>query len=149
MSGFITIEDGRSYARANWAYDAVIDAIARELPATPLGREFLDWLLNQRCFDRSTGDAICGNGLGNVDLRVLSPSCRQLFWDAAHAAYETCQRDGGSSWHNPDGFPQWLKSFGELLFLHETYRDGDPPHDFNPHMNGLIPPTDQQVGPGW
>ena len=149
MSGFITIEDGRSYARANWAYDAVIDSIADDLPDSPLGNDFRAWLLDQRCFDRATGAIVCGNGLGSVDLRELSPACRELFWQAAQTAYDRCEQTGGESWSDPEMFPKWLKSFAELLFLHETYRDGEPVHDFNPHMNGLIPPTDQKVGPGW
>jgi len=149
MAGFITIEDGRAYARSNWAYDTAVDAIARHLPSTPLAIAFRDWLLEQRCYDRDSGTAIRGSGLGSVDLRELAPVCRELFWSAARDAYTFSEQDGGASWSNPDGFSDWLKSFAELLFLHETYADGQPPPEFNPHMNGLMPPTTDRVGPGW
>jgi hypothetical protein len=31
----------------------------------------------------------------------------------------------------------------------ELIREGEPAHQFNPHMIDVIPATDRQAGPGW
>lgn len=149
MSGFIVIEDGRAYARANWAYDVTVDAIAAALPDTELGITFRRWLLDQRCFDRETGDPICGSGLGSVDVRELSPVCREMFWSAVYDAYARCKAEGPVGWHDPQGFDGWINAFHTLIQLHESFVRGEPPESLNPHMNDVIPPTNATAGPGW
>jgi hypothetical protein len=49
MGGFITLEDGRSYAAANWTYDQTIEVISDVLAENEDSRPLADWLLDQRC----------------------------------------------------------------------------------------------------
>jgi hypothetical protein len=63
MAGFIVLKDGRAYAAANWATDAVIRAIAAEVE----DGEFRAWLLAQQ-------SEFVGMGLTSVDLREVAPS---------------------------------------------------------------------------
>ena len=61
MGGFIILEDGRAYAAANWASDATLRAISREVGDPALRA----WLLGQQ-------SEHVGMGVTSVDLREIA-----------------------------------------------------------------------------
>ena len=61
-AGFIVLEDGRAYAAANWAADATLRAISREVSDGDLRQ----WLLAQQSEQ-------VGLGMTSVDLREIAP----------------------------------------------------------------------------
>lgn len=140
MAGFIILEDGRAYAAANWAYDAVVERIAEALVETADGCALSDWLKEQR---------IAVKGLGSVDLRELTPENRQLFQAAARRAFNLSEQQGQQGWHAPEAYTGWIDRFHDLIIMMDSIRRGDPPSAFNPHMIDVIPPTWNQAGPGW
>jgi hypothetical protein len=138
VAAFIDLDDGRTWRAANWAYDAVVEAIAGVLNRTELERELAAWLRSQTC-------RVCGPGLGSVDVRELSPACRAAFREAAGRAYRTAESAGGEGWHDPTFFPGWLVKFKELLRMWEAIDRGEPPA-----IGGqCAEPTGRRVGPGW
>lgn len=138
MSTFIDLDDGRTWRAANWAYDAVIEAIARELNRTDLERELARWLREQTCL-------ACGPGLGSVDVRELSPASRAAFRMAAQRAYNTEAAAGPDGWRDPAAFPGWLNRFHLLLRMWDAIDRGEPPGQ----DTGCAAPTGRRVGPGW
>jgi hypothetical protein len=138
VSTFIDLDDGRTWRAANWAYDAVVEAIADELNGTDSERELAAWLRSQTCAER-------GPGLGAVDVRELSPPCRLAFRQAARRAVERAARSGGTGWHDPSFFPGWLDRFRELLRMWEAIDRGEPVRG----AAECAPPTGRRVGPGW
>lgn len=142
MGGFIVLSDGRAYAASNWGYDRTVEAIAEALPDTDEGRHLAAWLLDQRC-------SVRGMGLGNVDVRELTPQNRQLFLRAVEDAYQTQKGKGPAGWHSPDLWPSWIARFSDLVKMIACVENGEAPGDFNPHMKDVIPPTGDKSGPGW
>src|SRR5215468_4985983 len=61
VGGFIVLEDGRAYAAANWATDATLRAISREVSDPALRA----WLLAQQ-------SEHVGMGMTSVDLREIA-----------------------------------------------------------------------------
>src|ERR1022692_1100776 len=98
MAGFIILEDGRAYAAANWAYDAVVERIADALPETDDGHALKDWLKEQR---------VAVKGLGSVDLRELTAVNRQLFQAAARKAFSLSEHQGPEGWHDLHADTGW------------------------------------------
>jgi hypothetical protein len=68
---------------------------------------------------------------------------------AAETALIATERAGPEGWCDPDFYPGWLARFRDLIKMIEPVNRGEPPSAFNPHMNGVIPPTGRQAGPGW
>ncbi len=142
MGGFVILSDGRAWSAANWAYDALILAIAHDLPSTPDGEAFGAWLRDQT-------STVLGPGMGRVDLRELTPHNQRLFARAAQLAYARLVRDNcPPEWHDPRFFPGWRDLFLVLLKLLKSARRRDPP-TYNPHMSSLLPSTSDRSGPGW
>jgi hypothetical protein len=140
VSGFIVLEDGRAYAAANWATDATLRAISREVSDQALR----DWLLAQQ-------SEHAGLGMTSVDLREVAPHNRPVLRTAIRRAYEQVIHDdrfenlqpGDTEWAG------WLKRFRDLVKMLAHSEAGEPAANFNPHMRALIPPTGRQQGPGW
>jgi hypothetical protein len=65
VGGFIVLEDGRAYASSNWATDATLRAVSREVSDQALR----DWLLAQQ-------SERVGMGMTSVDLREVGPAWR-------------------------------------------------------------------------
>lgn len=142
MSASITLDDGRTYWGSNWAFDAVIRAIAAVLPGTPQGRALRDWLLDQQC-------RVQGPGIGCVDTRELTPDNRRLFAKAIEDAFNAQRRQGPIGWHDPKAWDVWLAHFSDLVKMVESIRRGEQPEAFNPHSKGVMPATNKHAGPGW
>ncbi len=142
MSAFFVLTDGRAWSKANWAYDAVLDAIADALPNDGAGQLLAEWLLEQRC-------RVQGPGVGTVDLRELTDENRRRIVEAIPRALEMARKKGPRDWHDPSFFPQWLSAFELLVQMIESAERGDPPEALNPDMRGPIPPTGERRGPGW
>ncbi len=140
MAGFIILEDGRAYAAANWAYDAVVERIGDTLPDTDDGRALSDWLKEQR---------VAVKGLGSVDLREFTPENRQLFEEAARRAFSLAEQQGPEGWQDIEAYTGWIERFHDLIIMMDSIRAGVPPSAFNPHMVDVIPPTGARAGPGW
>ena len=113
MTASITIEDGQDWWAANWAYDAVVEQIAKQLFADPSQREFAAWLRERTC-------EINGPGVGYVDVRELAPADRLAFREAAKRAYKEALNTGPAGWFDPLAFPGWLASFERLLQMWEA-----------------------------
>ena len=141
MSAFIALDDGRSWWAANWAYDAVIEAIANELEHNESGQELAAWLRQQSCLE-------CGPGLGSVDVRELSPKSQIDFREAAQLAYRSSVLSDGAGWYDASFFPNWLAQFKRLLRMWKAIDRGEPPGQLgdSPH---LMESSGRQVGPGW
>ena len=140
MGGFIVLEDGRAYAAANWAADATLRAISREVSDPALKA----WLLAQQ-------SEHVGMGMTSVDLREIAPHYRPELRAAIRRAYEQVAGDGrfenlqaGDSW-----WAGWLSRFHDLAEMLAPSAAGEAAASFNPHMRALIPPTGRQSGPGW
>ena len=140
MGGFIVLEDGRAYAVANWATDATLRAISREVSDPALRA----WLLAQQ-------SEHVGMGMTSVDLREIAPRFRPVLRAAIRRAYERVINDDrfenlhpGDNW-----WAEWLKAFHDLVEMLARSEAGEPAESFNPHMRALIPPTGRQQGPGW
>lgn len=142
MSTCIVIEDGRSWWAANWAYDAVVRSIAAALPEEALAQALGIWLGEQTCEK-------LGPGLGEVDLRELSPSARTLFRAAARRAFATTKAGPPPTWGDPSFFGPWAERFEVLIRLLDSVDCGEDPALFNPHATRLVDPTGKKVGPGW
>jgi hypothetical protein len=140
MAGFIILEDGRAYAAANSAYDAVVRRIADALQESDDGHALSTWLKEQQ---------VAVKGLGSVDLRELTPKNRQLFEAAARKAFSLAEQQGPQGWQDFDARSGWLERFHDLITMMNSVRKGEPPSSFNPHMRDVIPPTGEQAGPGW
>jgi hypothetical protein len=83
----------------------------------------------------------------NVDVRRLAPATKEIFLAAIGDAYAVQKRIEPQQ---PDEYWQsWIGRFSDLVRMIDCVRRGDPPDVFNPHMNGLIPPTGERNGPGW
>ena len=119
-----------------------IRRIAAALPGDRDGTELREWLLLQTC-------AVCGPGLGSVDVRELSPGDRELFEEAALRAVVAAKSEDAADWHRPSAFTGWLEHFEILSRLIESVRAGDDPESYHPHTTGLIAPSGERVGPGW
>src|SRR6185295_7052603 len=98
MGGFIKLEDGRAWAAANWAYDAVLDCLVEALKGERAS-DLAAWLAQQTC-------AVRGMGLGHVDLRELAPTNRALFRVAARKAVEHAQ-DGVDGHVDAEVHAEW------------------------------------------
>src|SRR5215813_10023843 len=83
VGGFIVLEDGRAYAAANWATDATLRAISREVSEPALRA----WLLAQQ-------SEHVGMGMTSVDLREIAPHYRPVLRAAIGRAYEHLVSDG-------------------------------------------------------
>jgi hypothetical protein len=142
MGGFITLEDGRSYAAANWTYDQTIEVISDALAENEDSRPLADWLLDQRCI-------VQGPGLGSVDVRELAPKFQQMFLHAIPDAYERARNRGPAGWHQPEAWAGWINRFLDLVKMLESINRGEPASQFNPHMKDVIPPSGAKKGPGW
>ncbi len=132
------LEDGRAYAVSNAGCDLSLEVIAAEVSDHALA----DWLLDQR-------SSVRGPGMTNVDLRVFSDRQRQDFkravtaalraalarYDNSHLGLEQAQ-EPLARWMGG-----WLARFHDLEEMIERVDRGEPPEDFNPHMNGLVPPV--------
>lgn len=134
MSGFITLNDGRTWTASNSAFDAVISMIAASIRKRERGKELADWLLTQR-------SEILGPGMGSLDLRELTTLNQEYVLQAIE---EVC----GS---NPladelTHWPNWMLLLGAMV---RSYRAGEPPEALNPQMRGILPPTGLRSGPGW
>lgn len=128
--------------RANWTYDAALDAIAEALHNDEDGRALATWLLEQRC-------QVQGPGVGTVDLRELTNDNRRRIVEAMPRALEMVRQRGPRHWHDPSLFPQWLSSFELLVRMIASVERGESPETLNPGMSELIPPTGMRSGPGW
>ena len=140
MGGFIVLEDGRAYAASNWATDATLRAVSREVS----DRSLQSWLLAQQ-------SEHVGMGMTSVDLREVAPRYRRVLRAAIRRAYERVVTDdkfedlhSGDKW-----WTGWLKYFHDLVEMVARSEAGEPAESFNPHMRRLIPPTGRQEGPGW
>lgn len=140
VAGFIVLEDGRAYAAANWATDAALRAIGREIRDGGLR----EWLLEQQ-------SVFAGMGMTSVDLREIAPQFRPVLRAAIRDAHSRLVRDGGfeelkagTQWW--DG---WLKRFDDLAEMLRRCEAGEPAREFNPHMRDLLPATGDHAGPGW
>lgn len=134
MSGFITLGDGRTWTASNGAFDAVVTAIAGYLHAQRNTPVFADWLLTQRA-------AILGPGMGDIDVRELTPLNQRTLYDAIEVV---C---GGVSL--PGELNGWPDRVRLLAAMVRSYRAGEPPEALNPHMRSVFPPTGLRSGPGW
>lgn len=139
MAGFIVLEDGRAYAAANWAADATLRAIAREIADQALR----EWLLAQQ-------SQFAGMGMTSVDLRQIAPRHRPALREAIRGGHERVRREGAferlTAGGQGDG---WFRLFDDLAEMLRRCDAGEPPIDFNPHMRGLIPDRGDRAGPGW
>jgi hypothetical protein len=142
VAGFIILQDGRAYAAASWAYDAVVERIADALPPSAAGQALAVWLREQTCLVR-------GPGMGRVDLRELTVENQRLFGRAAQRAFTRALLGGPAGWGDPSFYPGWMRRFRDLTRMMRCVRRREPPEAFNPHMRGLIPPTGERAGPGW
>lgn len=138
MSANIDLDNRRSWWAANWAYDAVIERIADELNSSQLERELAVWLRTRTCLE-------CGPGLGAVDLRELSPTCRMAFCNAARRGLKSASVQGDAQWQQPEFFPGWITRFEELVKMIDEVDRGEPASTGIP----LVEPTGRRVGPGW
>jgi hypothetical protein len=140
VGGFIVLEDGRAYAAANWATDATLRAISREVDDTA----FRAWLLAQQ-------SKHVGLGMTSVDLREVAPRYRPELRAAIRRAYERLISDDRfESLHPGDNWwAGWLKLFHDLVEMLARSEAAEPAESFNPHMRALIPPTGRRQGPGW
>jgi hypothetical protein len=140
VAGFIVLEDGRAYAAANWATNATLRAISREVSDDDLRQ----WLLAQQ-----SGQV--GMGMTSVDLREIAPHYRSVLHAAIRHAYERVAREGRfeSLRTGDDSWAGWVQLFGELVEMLSRSEAGEPPGDFNPRMRTLMPATGRHRGPGW
>jgi hypothetical protein len=139
VDGFIVLEDGRAYAAANWATDATLRAVSREVSDGDLRQ----WLLAQQSEQ-------VGTGMTSADLREIAPRYRPMLHAAIRRAHERVIRDGRfENLHAADyWWAGWLKLFGELVEMPGRSEAGKPAEDFSPHMRAVIPPSGRQMGPG-
>jgi len=139
MAGFFVLEDGRAYAPAGAALDAVAEAVAEELGWVPEGGELADWLRRRL----ETGG---GPGLGEVDLRELATEDLELFRQAALRAYSRARARvaAGGTEAESDG----LAEFGRLVAMWESIDKGEPPKALN-DLKRPLPPTGLRSGPAW
>src|SRR5437660_3479055 len=140
--GFIVLQDGRAYAGSSWGYDTTIKAIASVLFERKQSQALAEWLIKQR-------SVIVGMGMGNVDVRELTPRNRELFLDAAREAFKRAEAQGSAGWYDPRAFPGWLDRFRDLITMLDSIERGEPPSAFNPHMRAACEPTGEHSGPGW
>ena len=140
MSACIVIEDGRPWWAANWAYDGVVRSIAAALPEEALAQALRTWLGEQ---------TVEKTGVGDVDLRELSPSARTLFRAAARRAFAIARTGPPPTWGDPNFFRPWIDGFEDLIRLLDSVDPGEDPASFNPDPTRLINPTGKRVGPGW
>ncbi len=140
VGGSIILEDGRAYAAANWATDATLRAIGREIGDAVLR----DWLLRQQ-------SEFVGMGLISVDLREIAPQFRPVLRAAIRGAHARLTRDGGFEDLKADStcWDGWLSRFDDLAEMLWRCEAGEPPQAFNPHMREVVPPTGHRSGPGW
>lgn len=139
MAGFIVLDDGRAYASANWAFRATVEAIAEALPKTADGLALANWLRTDPTVQVYY----------KVDVRELAPAIHDIFVAAVEPALERQREKGPIGWHEPGVWDGWIKRFADLVQMIECCRRGEPASEFNPHMNRTLPPTGDQVGPGW
>lgn len=134
------MEDGRAYAAANWATDATLRAISREVNDTALRA----WLLSQQ-------SQHVGMGMTSVDLREIAPRYRPVLRAAIRQAYQRVITDGRfeNLHHGDTWWTGWLQLFRDLAEMLARSEAGEPAESFNPHMRALIPPSGDQKGPGW
>lgn len=139
MAGFIILNDGRAYAAANWAFRATVEAIAEALPVTEEGTRLAEWLRNDPAVQV----------YHSVDVRELSPTCREMFLSAAESAHQLQMARGPINWSSAEFWDGWIGRFGDLVKMIECVKRGEAAGEFNPHMTDIIPATGDRQGPGW
>ncbi len=140
MAGFVILDDGRSYATKNWEFRTTVEAIAEALPTSVQGMALAEWLRNDPIVQI----------YHSVDLRELTLSNREMLVTAIERAFARQKECGPpAGWPDPMSWDSWLNRFSDLVKMIACLRRGEPPEEFNPHMDGLIPPTGKQRGPGW
>lgn len=84
--------------------------------------------------------------MANIDLRELTPGNRDEFRRAPRKAFAAI-----SAADAPDDqwYHSYLEYFSDLVEMMDRVDRGEPPDQFNPHMRGLIPETQERRGPGW
>lgn len=139
MGGFIILEDGRAYAASNWAFRETVSAIVAAMPVSEDGKRLAAWL----------GDDHGVTIHNNVDVRELAPKYRVMFIEATRRAFQQQIEKGSFGSGNAEAWDSWIGRFADLIKMMECVRRGEPPANFNPHMNDVVPPTGEQLGPGW
>ena len=140
MAGFIVLEDGRAYAANNFGFRATVAAIAGALPHSAEGMALSQWLLDE--------SGVVQTYL-NVDVRELASATKETFLTATVNAYAIQKELGSNGWESSEFWQSWINRFADLVRMIECVKRSESPNEFNPHMDGLIPPTSERVGPGW
>lgn len=132
MAGFIVLEDGRAYAAANWACDWTVDLIAEHAEDPRL----TEWLRGQR-------SSVLGLGMTQIDLRRFGSEARQDFRQAARAALAAARltQDTDARLHSA------TQRLGDLVEMLARVDRGEPPQEFNPHMDDVLPPPSDLAPP--
>jgi hypothetical protein len=138
VAGFIVFQDGRAFAIRNAGTDAVIRAIAAEIPDS----EFRDWVLAQQ-------SSLLGLGMTSIDIRELSPRCSDEWRSALRrASASVLQADPEDLPYDLRG-PHWPDYFRLLAAMLDASEAGEPVAKLNPHMHSPLPATHCRAGPGW
>ena len=146
-SGFLILPDGRGFARRWSAYDAVLRAVANELPATGAAG-LRGWLLGllRGCADeehvgygpwyRAADERLVERML---DLRELTPENQRLICEAAKPA-ATCGAAGDLEW-----LADCLSDLSDMV---TRFEHGEPPLSRS-DWTEVVPREGRKLGPGW
>ena len=131
MSCLIVLQDGRACAPADWAFDAMLEAVADELIESHDERLLADWLRSQAtCFGAGK--------MRRIDVRELTPESRTRFLDAVRRAAE----------HLPSVSTGWGKRLQRLVRMLRSIDAGESPDALSDTLSPIAP-TGLRRGPGW
>lgn len=150
-SGFIILEDGRSYARRYTTYDIIINAVINELgdekedellkswllTRIPVGDEDKDYIEMGWGFIRNSDEA-CVNR--TIDDRNLKENFKKLFLEKALQAAEQAKNEGRFN----NLMLNCFTDFAQMIIL---AKEGAPAHEFTD--TAIFELEDKKEGPGW
>jgi hypothetical protein len=146
-SGFLILPDGRCFARRWSFHDAVLRAVADELPASEAA-ELRGWLLGllpspvdeehvgYGPWYRVADDRLVERML---DLRELAPGNHRLICEAVTRA----AKRGATGY--PDGLVHCLSDLADMV---SRFEHGEPPLSRSDWVE-VVPQRGRKIGPGW
>ncbi|HZS07417.1 MAG TPA: hypothetical protein VFD58_21455 [Blastocatellia bacterium] len=106
MSGYISLNNGKNWMVAGWAYRGALDQICKVLREKNADSDLLEFLTSEEKLPRT---------LQALYLSELTSEQARLFSEAAGIAFERCRAEGPVGWYDPSFFPAFMEGFRKLV----------------------------------
>lgn len=150
-SGFLTLEDGRCFARRMYFVTNILDVINQEVKNLPSSEEFSQFLSiyipgpddEANGYGGFYNNRIKENIMVDLDLREIAPMYRALFWNATQRALSAQIKKG----LNDETGDLFLLKY--LLDMHKCVNRREPQHELSDIGENINEYSGKRIGPGW